>query len=195
MDYTVYTIEKKFLYGLYVGPGLSKNPDLYEAHSAVRVELVSTPELNFGVKSFQVLTPECSIPIQQLFNTDPLWCWISVDTGNTQYQFNNYSTQSLFCVESVLTPRSVQPGLNWCQHFLYLLLNMHLCPWFLTTSIAQSVKAPPKKTRLTPIQHRHPRRPDWHHFNTRVRDHFKTRVRNRISFFKAASAARARSII
>ena len=123
-------------------------------HSAVRVELVSTPELNFGVKSFQVLTPECSIPIQQLFNTDPLWCWISVDTGNTQYQFNNYSTQSLFCVESVLTPRSVQPGLNWCQHFLYLLLNMHLCPWFLTTSVAQSVKAQPKKIRLTPVQHR-----------------------------------------
>ena len=65
-------------------------------HSAVRVELVSTPELNFGVKSFQVLTPECSIPIQQLFNTDPLWCWISVDTGNTNTNSTTIQPRAYF---------------------------------------------------------------------------------------------------
>ena len=91
------------------------------------------------------------------------WCqhrnWISVWDHfrcwhrNVQYQFSNYSTQALFCVELVLNwcwigvgTGKCPTGLNWCQHFLHLLLSMHLCPWFLIASIAQLVKAPPKKT-------------------------------------------------
>ena len=57
------------------------------------------------------------------------WCWIGVGTGKCP------------------------TGLNWCQHFLHLLLSMHLCPWFLIASIAQLVKALPKKTYSTPVQH------------------------------------------